>query len=113
SPLLPEPSLPQAVSARAARTAMVTAPAARRERLGMGRIEVTGPVLSSKTVKTIKTVGLRYMQPGAGSLVSCDSGSGTLPPPSPDDYLHRVRAIRRFTVRPVLPPALEPLSELV
>jgi glycogen phosphorylase len=53
------------------------------------------------------------MQPGAGSLVSCDSGSGTLPPPSPDDYLHRVRAIRRFTVRPVLPPALEPLSELV
>jgi starch phosphorylase len=33
--------------------------------------------------------------------------------PDPADYRSHVRAIRRFTVRPVLPTALEPLGELV
>jgi len=32
--------------------------------------------------------------------------------PDNSGYLPRVRAIRRFTVRPVLPPALEPLADL-
>jgi starch phosphorylase len=56
------------------------------------------------------------MQIRAGSRGFSWFGTGSVPEFAAADrrhYLRRVRAIRRFTVRPVVPQALEPLTELV